>query len=85
MASSVRKEVKFWDGESAVKARLWIRVRKLKIDRQVWDDRLASAFHKHELGVSVLEFVAAQAMHRSRLVHRPVDGSHPFSVQQAAC
>ena len=35
MASSVRRDVRLADGESAVSARLWKRVRKLKIERHV--------------------------------------------------
>ena len=35
MASSVRRDVRLGDGESAVSARLWKRVRKLKIERHV--------------------------------------------------
>lgn len=35
MASSVRMDVRFGDGERAVRQRLWKRVRKVKIERQV--------------------------------------------------
>ena len=35
MASSVRRDVRLGDGERAVSARLWKRVRKLKIERHV--------------------------------------------------
>ena len=36
VASSVRKAVRLGDGERAVRARLWIRVRNSKMDKQVW-------------------------------------------------
>ena len=34
-ASSVRKVVRFVEGDSAFSARLWTRVKKLKIDKHV--------------------------------------------------
>ncbi len=74
MASSVRRDARFADGERAVRQRLWKRVRKVNIERQVCT-HVSTGSYVCARKMDELVFAAAQATHRFRPMHHPEDGS----------